>query len=440
MANPEHLKLLLSGKEAVDDWRKKFCNTVKTEFDGLCLRNASLEGINLSDYDLTGADLRNAKLSKAKLTLTKLYKANLMNADLSEATFSETYCLGANFWRANLCNIIAWDADFSSADMREACLISSRLEKVSFEETDLEWANLIGAYLKETIFLNTKLANAKLSGIVFHNTFIENWNISNVKCYYFYTFDKEKARKGFREERRGKQSKIEKEAKEGKLKFSALVVEAKPEWYPRIPEKGYLKTGEFEDRFKSRPTIEYMFRNGMSALDPAILGVAIDQANLERPEAGLRLLDISARGGIPKAIIEVAERVSKEDALVLVGACYQQKFEQMRKEIEGLKDDKESLFQITSQKMLLPALGSKNAYMSYTELAELYRVDPEALRKRLDRRRAKYPLDTELFVESENKGVRKPSYLYNTKMVAPIVESLKKKRPSNVRQKKSRKF
>ena len=70
--------------------------------------------------------------------------------------------------------------------------------------------------------------------------------------------------------------------------------------------------------------------------------------------SGLRLLSIDPTGGLPRALIEVAQKVSKADALALVQACYQQKIEQMRKEIEGLIAEKESLLQVISQKVLPP--------------------------------------------------------------------------------------
>ena len=124
MANPEHVKLLLSGKEAVNDWQEEFRGTMKTAGGRLDLRDASLEGIKLINYDLTWADLRNAKLSKAKLGLTTLLEADLRNADLSEANLYETDCTGTDFRRTQLYCISATKTEFTGADMREACLLN----------------------------------------------------------------------------------------------------------------------------------------------------------------------------------------------------------------------------------------------------------------------------------------------------------------------------
>lgn len=348
MANPEHVKLLLSGKKAVADWREEFCSTFETEHDGLDLRDASLEGINLIGYDLTGADLRNAKLSKARLSQANLIEADLRNADLSEANLYEAWCVGADFRRARLYRVWAQKADFLGADMREACLMCSYLGEALFENTNLEWANLIGADLHRTFFYNANLANAKLSGIVFDTEAIEEWNISNAKCYYYLRSDKERDRRERRAER-------EQARKERKLPPLISMV---PNHYVRIPEKGYLKGNEFEDLFKARRSVEFLFEHGMNALDPAILGAAIDLANSEHPAKGFRFLSIDARGGIPRAVIEIADKVSKDDALRLVQACYEQAIEHMHKELEGLKRDKTSLLQMASRTTLLPALGT----------------------------------------------------------------------------------
>jgi len=358
MANPEHVKLLLSGKKAVDDWRTEFCSTMETEFDGLDLRDASLEGINLIDYNLTGAYLRNAKLSKARLSHTTFIEADLRNADLSKADLSCALCIGADFRRAQLYHIDAMSADFTGADMREACLLCSDLSETDFNNANLEWANLIRARLYRTIFYHANLANAKLSAIVFEADAIEGWNISNTKCYYYYMMDNKFLHRRLKEERCLRQSEFQqnvlKKERASNLLIGSII---KPEFYTRIPKEGYLKGNEFEDLFKARQTVEFLFKHGMKALDPAILGAAIDLANSEHPSKGFRFLSIDAKGGVPRAVIEIANKVSKEDALSLVQDYYQRVMEQMHKEIEGLRRDKESLLQIAVRKTILPVIS-----------------------------------------------------------------------------------
>ena len=71
------------------------------------------------------------------------------------------------------------------------------------------------------------------------------------------------------------------------------------------------------------------------------------------------------------------KRINTADALKLVSSCYQQKVFQMQKEIEGLKDDKQILLQITSQKMLIPAMQiEEDSWIIVTEAADIASVKP----------------------------------------------------------------
>lgn len=74
MANPEHVEIVLQGKEAIAKWRK---GNPKKRLDLSCV---DLEGTDLSDADLTRADLSLANLSKAVL-----FNAELNGAESSAA-------------------------------------------------------------------------------------------------------------------------------------------------------------------------------------------------------------------------------------------------------------------------------------------------------------------------------------------------------------------
>jgi len=84
-------------------------------------------------------------------------------------------------------------------------------------------------------------------------------------------------------------------------------------------------------------------------------------------------------------------------------------------------------------KLNLSVGGSGNSgfgWMNARALAEKHGLNPEVLRKRLDRLRAKHPLDTDFFVESQDRGMNKPKFLYNEQKVMRIIESIKKKQAS----------
>ena len=226
--------------------------------------------------------------------------------------------------------------------MRNAKLAATFLVAGSLIGADLTRASMFATQLS---FAN--LAGANLTGVCISNLGMEGWDINEVICQYFYT------------------------AEVGKIESYGRRNIKKT----RVPKKGYLLEGEFEDRFKSRPTIEFIFENGMPSFGPAILDLAIVQANLKMPEAGLRLLDITARGGLPRAVIETTEQISKREALALVEACYQQKIKQMAGEIKELKQDKRSLLQVISQKVLLPAMESvEDEWIRITDAARIVGV------------------------------------------------------------------
>jgi len=114
-------------------------------------------------------------------------------------------------------------------------------------------------------------------------------------------------------------------------------------------------------------------------------------------------------------------------------ACQLQYEAEEAEKVQKEEDKKENFNKILLQDSLLAALTSLSCFMGVTELANIYKVDTEALRKRLERYRNKHPLDTDFFIESQDRGTRKPKFLYNAKLVAPIAKILKKRKTSDKR-------
>jgi uncharacterized protein YjbI with pentapeptide repeats len=460
MANPEHIEIVKGGRICIEEWRivhgwSAELDLSHADLQGVSLKHADLRCANLTHANLNKATLQEANLEKAKLTRANLTFTNLLNANLSGADMEAALCKetnlncsildyaylrrvvflnaqldfahlrktylryavaktssfrgavlrGTRFSQSDINDCDFRRADCSGADFSRSKIFRSRFMEANcvnaqfnmslinnsdFTKADFTHANFGHTRVKKTHFLRANLRGANLDAIRMYGTETAEWDITAVRCRRFFTYS------------------------DGR-------------WI-RLPPRGKLALGEFEDRFKSRPTIEFIFQHGMNALAPAILGAAIDKANSEHPKAGLRILSIDARGGLPRAIIEIAQKVSKEDALALVTACYQQKIAEMHKELEGLRRDKESLFQVAFGKMLLPAIGTGTKFMSATELSEHFRVaNRDALRGRLYRFRKKHKFDTNCFCELENRGVRQPQFLYNVRMVATIVEELRRK-------------
>lgn len=323
MANAEHVKIVKAGKKSIDEWRKKNIPKPHLDLSGITISDLNLIEANLAGANLRGTTIEDSCLEEAVMCCVDLRCANLKNLSINNANLGSSdlryaHFEGSYFMGAELDDCDARGAYFNKTLLKGASLMWSWFSSCDFSGADLEFVRL-----HKTNFYGARFDGAKLSP--FDNS---QWVINKVSCTHFF-LDGE-----------------------------------------RIPKEGYLRTGEFEDRFKSRPTIEFCFEFGMRALDPAVLSIAIDEANLKNPKAGLRLLDISARGGLPRAIIEIAERMPKVEALILVQTCYQQILAEMQKEIEGLKNDKKVLINLASRKLFLPSMESvKDKWIRITDAA-----------------------------------------------------------------------
>ena len=166
----------------------KSITTANADLSGVNLRNANLNGADLSDIKLgveieleyhmlasTGAiiaDLSEAKLIKANLSRAVLIGVNLHGADLSEANLDGAKLQYANLSEANMHgadlsidtfiqssdepeDIITWiganlrGANLSRANLSETNLVQANLSEANLSEADLCRANLGGANLKD---------------------------------------------------------------------------------------------------------------------------------------------------------------------------------------------------------------------------------------------------------------------------------------------------
>ncbi len=121
MANPDHLALVLEGKDAVDAW-----NTANPG-GKLDLSGANLSGMNLMFMEWGGADLSAADLS---------------GSNLGGATIWNAKCVGTNFSGADLSGVA-----FSNTDLSGANLSGATLPGAFFNGATMDDANLEGTFL-----------------------------------------------------------------------------------------------------------------------------------------------------------------------------------------------------------------------------------------------------------------------------------------------------
>ena len=242
------------------------------------LSGANLKGAELSEINLSKAELNNSNLEKAFLIGTNLNKTNLKYANLSGAFLS-----GANLCDANLTN-----ASLKNSNIREADLNGANLSS----------ANLFKADLSESNLINTNFSNANITGVNIYGTARDDWMIDGIKCEYFFSdYDK---------------------------KY-------------QIPKNGKFLKGEFEERYKQYPTIEYIFNYGFSPLDAFIMDQVVKAINEQQPEIELRLDSFHSRGQ-PRAVFTVLHNDYKDEALKQVTSKYEQKIKFLEGKNEILKE------------------------------------------------------------------------------------------------------
>jgi len=105
----------------------------------------TLQGANLSDYDLSNRFLGQADLRNAQLKRANFYMADLSNACLAGANLSGAYLAGANL---------------SGADLRDATLTNANLLVTDLHGAVLIGANLLGVRNLTAQQLNTTIYDA----------------------------------------------------------------------------------------------------------------------------------------------------------------------------------------------------------------------------------------------------------------------------------------
>ncbi|MHC4203614.1 MAG: pentapeptide repeat-containing protein [Planctomycetota bacterium] len=271
MANTEHLKILKQGVKAWNKWRRENAD-IEPDLSGADLRGANLGRMYIFETTfIEGANLRESNLRRANLT-----DAELVEADLSLANLRDARLIRANLKRANLSK-----AKLIDADLYAACMEGSLLRHADFTYCPL---------------IKADLSRAILTGAFLYSTARDNWRIDGIKCEYVY-WDED-----------GEQ---------------------------RSPKDRDLEPGEFERLYAALPTIEYIFQNGMSPIDPLIMNRVVQAIREKQPEFDLKIDSINARGLAPSVKFTVQNEEHKAPALAEVGKEYQVK----QAQLEGKLDE-----------------------------------------------------------------------------------------------------
>jgi uncharacterized protein YjbI with pentapeptide repeats len=167
MANPEHIAIVLKGRQAVDSWLSK------NPHARLDLSNANLEGADLSRLNLSGVRMDEPtseaiyslpigeRIARIERRAASLCNANLCGANLTHAIVIGTDFSGADLTGANLTEAVCSDIlGLSAANFSEAILENIQWTSDSIIDSDHPFLELAmskgletarGVWLKEYI-------------------------------------------------------------------------------------------------------------------------------------------------------------------------------------------------------------------------------------------------------------------------------------------------
>ena len=229
--------------------------------------------------DLGGWNLCSESLDHANLSYANLCLANLDEAYLIYANLSHTDLTGADLRNANLTG-----ANLSGADLGGANLSGAKVENA-----DLRYGRLCRCNLTE----------ATLTGCRLYGTARDEWIIKGIQCGYVFWDLK------------------------GKI---------------RSPRDRDLGPGEFEQLYRALPTIEYVFQNGMSPLDPLIMDRVVQAIREQYPQFDIKIDSINARGLAPSLKFTVQQEEHKEPALAEVTRVYEAKVHELAGRLDEARD------------------------------------------------------------------------------------------------------
>jgi uncharacterized protein YjbI with pentapeptide repeats len=211
VADPEHVKIVRRGKDAVARWRRSELHRLfetlgydhytdgdaRLDLTGADLSGLELPGVNLRAADLTDADLsgtnlegawlegarlirtrlvgtrlsgaklQSVRLQEANLSSADLRKADLSNADLTDtgiynADLSEANLFAANLTGAQLLGGLLWRADLHKAKLRRARINEENMIEANFAEADLSDAEILGSSFQGSDLTGSNLSRADL--------------------------------------------------------------------------------------------------------------------------------------------------------------------------------------------------------------------------------------------------------------------------------------
>jgi hypothetical protein len=242
----------------------------------------------LKGYNLEGADFSEAYLGAGNFSGAILINANFSGAELYEAKFNETNLSGANLSRTRLDS-----ADISLANLSDADLSYAFFLYANLSSANLNGATLQGSILEEVNLNRANLSRADITGSTFWGVSTAGWKIEGIKAQYVYFCESHKKDK---------------------------------ENYRRD-----FKEGQFETLYRSLPTVEMIFTEGLSPVGLFTLSLLVERINTQNPSLGVKMTDIHKN----EFDTRVGIKINKDEDLGTVGQIIQDVIAQVAPEISS---------------------------------------------------------------------------------------------------------
>lgn len=115
--------------------------------------------------DLEGIDVSNGNLSSINLSYAILFRANLSGADLRGANLGDAYLISANLTGADLTGADLSDADLVGANLNNAVLVDTNLSRSDVDFSSIAGASFVSADLALADFSDVTDANSAVFGL-----------------------------------------------------------------------------------------------------------------------------------------------------------------------------------------------------------------------------------------------------------------------------------
>ena len=310
-------------------------NLSGTNLSGTNLRDSSLTGSDMGHIDLCRAVLIGADLRGVSLIGADLNHADMIGADLSWATLNEANLRGVNLRdadmrKSDLRNSDLFKSDMSGVDLRWANISSANLYEANLSRANLIEANLSNANLNGAILLDANLNRAVLSqailtGSVFHGVSTSGWKIDGVTAKYMY--------------------------------FTANIENKKK--YIR-----YFDKGKFEELYRSLPTIEIIFDQGLNPVELLKLNTVIEELKQQNPALGLNMSRMSIEQDAARVDIQTPKEENLEEACRVIREALK-KAEEHGISVNNIMPQLQQLLPYHDAKSALAAFGDRKIEIQY---------------------------------------------------------------------------